>query len=139
MTDLIIPPQNSASAPAAPSATPTPDLSEYPDHASRVLASDASLSMEDRANLHDIFYSHSTPEALSQHLSALGIHPESDLHQNLLAAQAKNWKPPFAPPTPLDKVVSAINALKRMDPQTRTIGESHPTVMRILVDAATKD
>jgi hypothetical protein len=115
--------------------SPTPEemrqnpMHDCAEHILRLeLASD-----EVRANAWEAFHQSQTPEELVTNLRPIPISDETK-RALLLAKQITQ-----PPPTPVDKVVSALGAMAKMNPHVLAAAESHPTVAKALIDAATKE
>lgn len=102
------------------------------DPVTPLLQADDRIPDSVRSHIHDIFWDSADHHELAIHLAPLNL--PTDLKEKVW--QIKKDSMPVA--SPLDKVSSAIEMLKRMDPETRRIAEDHPSVMRAFIDA-TKD
>lgn len=100
------------------------------DPAEKILRDDSDLFNEDREELWNLYHLSKTPDELAQYLHPLENVSNDTKHQLFMA------KKRTAPePTPLDRTQRAIQSVAQMDPDTLRIAESHPVVLKALVDA----
>ena|ERR1700676_1816502 len=104
------------------------DQNQFADPAADVLRAEPTIDDNQRASLHDAFYSKNSAE-LEQHLQSLDVHP--DLKQQLFKAK-KALEPA---PSPKDKLAVVGSAMTSIDPQTLALMEAHPTVFKTLAAA----
>jgi hypothetical protein len=107
-------------------ASPT---SPFTDHAAPILAEDPALSNDQRADLHDAFYS-KNPDELIQHLQPLTI--SDDTKQALHVAKQKS----MPPVNPLDKTTDIMTRMSKIDPSVLALAEAHPNVLKAMTSAA---
>ncbi len=104
----------------------------FMDHAAPILAGEPTINDQQRADLHDAFYSKS-PDELTQHLSTLAV--PDDLKRKLF--DAKQASMPVAPP--VDKVTEAVQKMANLDPKTMDLVEAHPNLLKAFTTAATTE
>lgn len=103
--------------------------SPFIDHAYPVLAGEPTINDDQRADLHDAFYS-KNPDELVQHLQSLDM-PDK-FKQSLLDAKQKSM-PAVAP---VDKIAAVMTQMTQMDPAALALAEAHPNVFKTLAAAA---
>jgi hypothetical protein len=102
---------------------------KFVDHAFPVLYGEPTIDDRQREELWDIYHTSRNATELAQRLHPMPLHP--DLKEQLLRAKNK----PSVELDPIDKVFEAIQWL---DPQVLEIAESHPFVLKHMVDLATQ-
>ena len=108
------------------STTPSP----FMDHAAPILAGEPTIDDNQRADLHDAFYSKNADE-LAEHLKPMAV-PDDFKHKLWTAKQQS------APAVPtVDKVTDAMTKLAQIDPKVLEVAEAHPNVLKAMTSAAT--
>jgi hypothetical protein len=108
---------------------PTPP---YIEPAAPILSQSLDVNDDDRAELFDIFHDSKSSDELA---SKLQTHDAPDeLKQQLIGAKRATDVPPSA----VDKTVGALKRLAQVDPRTLDLAESHPNVMKLVLDAAAR-
>jgi hypothetical protein len=97
------------------------------DLAAPILANESSLDDATRADVWDWYHQAANVDELNQKLIAAPI--PADVKSRLL--RAKELSSPV--PSPVDKVVGAMNKMKEMDPEVLRVAEKHPTVLKMLM------
>ena len=105
----------------------------FVDPAAPILAGDPALSDENRASLWDVFHSTKDHNELVQKLATIAA-PE-DTKQRLV--KAKQQMSPA--PAPVEKATAALQKLTEIDPKVLDLAESHPTIAKAFIAAATKE
>jgi hypothetical protein len=104
----------------------------FMDHAAPILAGEPTITDQQRADLHDAFYTKNSDE-LVNHLTPLAI--PDDLKRKLF--DAKQLSSPPAKIDPVDKVTAAVQKLASLDPQVRQTAEASPNLLKAFTTAAT--
>jgi hypothetical protein len=106
----------------------------FVDHAAPILSSDLNLTDDDRASLWDTFAQSKDANELVKNLSGQQYdHVSNSTKQSLYDAHVKANASTEQQP---DHVMNAVNAIVKLDPKVREIGETHPHLLKALVDAA---
>ncbi len=98
------------------------------DPAQHILASEPSLSNEQRADIWDDFLTAPHARALSARLAARNLPPQV---VDLLL-EAKRASEPE--PSPTSHIETAIKAMSQLDPKLLELAESHPQLLRHYVN-----
>jgi hypothetical protein len=129
-------PEEIANAPALPKDAAEMAANPTVDFAHAILAAHSirhSISQDALADGYDAYHAAKDPGELQQLLSRIELPNET----KSALLQAKEVTQPM--PTAVDRVVNALNTLSKMDPVVRSTAEAHPTVVKMLTDAATKE
>jgi hypothetical protein len=102
------------------------------DHAKLILLH-APMTQDEKASAWDQFHNARDSADLTARLANVSMPDEVKAS---LVAGKKLSEPE---PTPVDKAAAAIHRMSELDSKILELAESHPSVFRALLDAATKD
>lgn len=99
------------------------------DHAKRILES-VPVSQDTKADLWELWHSSKSSNELAEHLATVDI-PDTLKHDLWAAKKATDPKPSV-----LDRAIGALHRVAEINSAARKAAESHPSVLKLLADAA---
>ncbi len=108
----------------------TPIHPSLVDSAKVILESEPSLTQNQRADLWDAWHSSPTVSSLARKLASMEFEIPASTEQALLEAK----KLTTVSHDPVDRTVSAINRLAKLDPQVLSLIERFPHVLKHVTD-----